>query len=180
MTWILHSEFRTKHIAKILEKERISRQEKAKKLDQIKQIYIKWKENHQSISYEVKEKQKRRISAFFINQTKNRFIRAKSRRIFDDEDQEESQDAYEKYISESIFRCSNSLKWWTQKNQTLRWSDLSQFAIHILSIVSMSTASEQIFSTSRRTISWNRAQLSSSVIETIECSKHYLIEQKKQ
>ena len=45
-------------------------------------------------------------------------------------------------------------------------------AIDILSIPAMSAEPERVFSGARRTISWDRAQLSATVIETTECLKH--------
>jgi hypothetical protein len=47
-------------------------------------------------------------------------------------------------------------------------------AIDILSIPAMSAKPERIFSSVRRTISWERAQLGAETIEKVECLKHWL------
>jgi len=55
-------------------------------------------------------------------------------------------------------------------------------AIDILSIPAMSAEPEQVFSGARRTISWERSQLSPENIEKTECLKHWensgILEQK--
>ena len=39
----------------------------------------------------------------------------------------------------------------------------------------MSVESERVFSGARRTISWSRSELSSPVIEALECLKHWQV-----
>lgn len=39
----------------------------------------------------------------------------------------------------------------------------------------MSAESERVFSGARRTISWSRSQLGTSIIEALECLKHWQI-----
>ena len=46
-------------------------------------------------------------------------------------------------------------------------------AIDILSIPAISDESERVFSGARRTISWERAQLSAENIERVECLKSW-------
>ena len=46
-------------------------------------------------------------------------------------------------------------------------------AIDIYSIPAMSDESERVFSGARRTISWDRAQLSAETIERVECLKSW-------
>ena len=65
-----------------------------------------------------------------------------------------------------------ALEWWCQEPQRKRWPRLSCMAIDILSIPAMSAEPERVFSGGRRTISWDRAQLSAAVIEKTECLKH--------
>ena len=50
---------------------------------------------------------------------------------------------------------------------------LSYMAIDILSIPAMSDEPERVFSGARRTISWDRAQLSAETIERVECLKSW-------
>jgi hypothetical protein len=68
----------------------------------------------------------------------------------------------------------SALDWWCQESQKRRWPRLSSMAIDILSIPAMSAEPERVFSGARRTISWERAQLSPSVIEKNECLKHVI------
>jgi hypothetical protein len=85
-----------------------------------------------------------------------------------------SQDEYEDYNSESSYEIRTSaLTWWCQDQQQKRWPRLSYMAIHILSIPAMSDEPERVFSGARRTISWERAQLSAENIERIECLKNW-------
>jgi hypothetical protein len=46
-------------------------------------------------------------------------------------------------------------------------------AINILSVPAMSDEAERVFSGARRTISWDRSQLSPKTIEAVECLKHW-------
>ena len=86
-----------------------------------------------------------------------------------------SQDEYEDYNSELPYEISTTaLIWWCQDLQRKRWPRLSYMAIDILSIPAMSDEPERVFSGARRTISWDRAQLSPDNIERIECLKSWL------
>ena len=55
-----------------------------------------------------------------------------------------------------------------------RSSDGYRMAIDILSIPAMSDEPERVFSGARRTISWDRAQLSAENIEKLECLKCWM------
>jgi hypothetical protein len=86
-----------------------------------------------------------------------------------------SQDEYEDYNSELPYEIrTTALTWWCQDRQRERWPRLSYMAIDILSIPAMSDEPERVFSGARRTISWDRAQLSAGNIERIECLKSWL------
>jgi hypothetical protein len=85
-----------------------------------------------------------------------------------------SQDEYDDYNTESPYEIRTSaLTWWCQDQQQKRWPRLSYMAIDILSIPAMSDEPERVFSGARRTISWERAQLSAENIERIECLKNW-------
>jgi hypothetical protein len=85
-----------------------------------------------------------------------------------------SQDEFEDYNAESPYEIRTSaLTWWCQDQQQKRWPRLSYMAIDILSIPAMSDEPERVFSGARRTISWERAQLSAENIERIECLKNW-------
>lgn len=87
-----------------------------------------------------------------------------------------SQDEFEDYSNAEPSEIGSlpALEWWCHDSQRERWPRLSCMAIDILSIPPMSAEPERVFSGARRTISWDRAQLSASVIETTECLKHAL------
>ena len=85
-----------------------------------------------------------------------------------------SQDEYEDYNAESPYEIrTTALTWWCQDQQRKRWPRLSYMAIDILSIPAMSDEPERVFSGARRTISWERAQLSAENIERVECLKSW-------
>lgn len=86
-----------------------------------------------------------------------------------------SQDEYEDYISlpPLDIGTQSALFWWSQEPQRTRWPKLSYMAIDVLSIPAMSAEAERIFSGARRTISWDRAQLTPTNIEHTECVKHW-------
>ena len=67
----------------------------------------------------------------------------------------------------------NALQWWCIQEHQQRWPLLSQLAIDILSIPAMSAEPERVFSGARRTISWERAQLSPEQLEKAECLKYW-------
>jgi hAT family dimerisation domain. len=46
-------------------------------------------------------------------------------------------------------------------------------ALDVLSIPAMSDEPERVFSGARRTISWDRAQMSAETLENVECLKHW-------
>ena len=46
-------------------------------------------------------------------------------------------------------------------------------AIDVLSAVPMSAELERVFSAARRTIPWTRARLEGTIIEQLECLKHW-------
>jgi hypothetical protein len=85
-----------------------------------------------------------------------------------------SQDEYDDYNTEAPFEIrTTALSWWCQDQQRRRWPRLSNMAIDILSIPAMSDEPERVFSGARRTISWERAQLSAENIERLECLKNW-------
>ena len=65
------------------------------------------------------------------------------------------------------------IKWWCRESQRKRWPLLSQFALEVLSIPAMSDEPERVFSSGRRTISWERMALGVSSVERTECLKSW-------
>lgn len=88
---------------------------------------------------------------------------------------QQTKDDFEEYISEAAIPIQTSaLSWWLNAQQQQRWPRLSQLAINVLSIPAMSAEPERVFSGARRTISWERMQLSEDTIEFLECLKHWM------
>lgn len=68
-----------------------------------------------------------------------------------------------------------ALDWWLDPTHQADYPRLSQMAIDILSIPSMSAEAERMFSGARRTVSWDRMSLGSTNIERTECLKSWLL-----
>ncbi len=89
-----------------------------------------------------------------------------------------SQDELENYLSEQSYGQSklkiDPIQWWISPDQAKRWPQLSRFAVNILLIPAMSAKPEVIFSGGRRTIGWERTQLSVKTFEQIECEKDWI------
>ena len=58
--------------------------------------------------------------------------------------------------------------------QQKTYPELSLMAITIFSIPAMSAEVERVFSSSRRTISWDRTRLSIKMLEMLEYLKHWI------
>jgi asparagine synthetase A len=67
----------------------------------------------------------------------------------------------------------SALQWWRQDTQRKRWPRLSLMAIDILTIPAMSDEPERVFSGARRTVSWDRTQMTAETLEIVECLKHW-------
>jgi len=50
---------------------------------------------------------------------------------------------------------------------------LSRMALDVLSIPAMNDEPKRVFSGARRTVSWDRAQMSAETLERLECLKHW-------
>ena len=87
-----------------------------------------------------------------------------------------SQDEFDNYLTEvhHDLDIKDPLKWWLDIAQTKRWPVLSRFALNILCIPPMSDSPERVFSGARRTIGWERIQLSPEQVETCECEKDWI------
>ena len=67
----------------------------------------------------------------------------------------------------------SALQWWQDTTQQIQWPELSRFAIEVLSIKAMSDRPEVVFSGGRRTITWDKAQMTSATAEALECLKQW-------
>ena len=100
------------------------------------------------------------------------FERIKEKRV--QHSRPHSQDEYDDYCNEAAFDPGiPPLQWWLQDAQKKRWPRLSVLAIEVLSIPAMSAEPERIFSGGRRTMSWDRSQLSIETLEMLECQKNW-------
>ena len=138
----------------------------------MKTFWEKWRcENQQTLSYETPEdlpfrRPTRRHNAFdrLEAELQQQYLRPGS------------QDELDNYLSEVSYGApiERIVQWWLSSTQTKRWPQLSRFAVDILLIPPMSAKPEVVFSGGRRTIGWERTQLSSSIFEAIECEKDWI------
>jgi len=86
-----------------------------------------------------------------------------------------SQDEFEDYIGKEPCAIGKTtpLEWWCLDDQRKRWPRLSRMALDVLSIPAMSDEPERVFSGARRTVSWDRTQMSAQTLEHVECLKHW-------
>ena len=86
-----------------------------------------------------------------------------------------SQDEFQDYCNGEPYDIGKmtALEWWCLDQQRKRWPRLSYMALDILSIPAMSDEPERVFSGARRTVSWDRAQMSAETLEKRECLKHW-------
>lgn len=92
---------------------------------------------------------------------------------------QKSNDQWDDFVNEAPYDMDREqypsvLSWWCAEPQKKRWPTLSLLAIDILSIPPMSDEPERTFSGARRTLSWERAQLSPGKLEELECSKNWI------
>ena len=86
-----------------------------------------------------------------------------------------AEDEYEDFIKARPTSIQGTaLQWWLDPTSRADYPRLSQMAIDILSIPSMSAEAERVFSGGRRTITWDRMRLGSTNIEYTECLKSWL------
>jgi hypothetical protein len=112
-----------------------------------------------------REKEKRRDERDVFYQIKEQRVLSSRPRTLDE---------YDEYCSESLYDPGTPpLQWWLHETQRKRWPKLSTLAIEILSIPAMSAEPERIFSGGRRTMRWDRGQLSIETLEMLECQKNW-------
>jgi len=87
-----------------------------------------------------------------------------------------NQDEFERFVNAEpvSIGSSSTLAWWLQESQQTSFPSLSKLAINVFSIPSMSTEPERVFSGARITISWDRTQLGSKMVEYSECLKSWV------
>jgi hypothetical protein len=87
-----------------------------------------------------------------------------------------SQDEFDDYLSQEQTDLGErtAIEWWFGSVQRHRFPHLSLLAIEILSIPAMSDEPERVFSGCRRTVSWERSQISPTELERMECLKHWM------
>jgi hypothetical protein len=65
----------------------------------------------------------------------------------------------------------NALHWW--RNHAQRWPNMARMAFDLLSIPAMSAECERVFSQAKLLITTQRNRLGDSIIEAVECLKHW-------
>jgi hypothetical protein len=91
----------------------------------------------------------------------------------------QSLDEFDNYISENpipLDKTITSIQWWCSSFQRIRFPQLSQLALEVLSMPGMSDSPERVFSGARRRISWDRTKTSIQLLEASECSKNWMDE----
>ena len=82
-------------------------------------------------------------------------------------------DELEQYINEPIIRGHiDIIAWW--RDQRTRLPTLTRMAMSVFSIPAMSSEPERVFSSTKHTITVERASLGPETIEWLECCKHWL------
>ncbi|KAI8412261.1 hypothetical protein FOFC_08891 [Fusarium oxysporum] len=86
-------------------------------------------------------------------------------------DEPGDEDEFEKFVNSPPRHMTTNtpLEWWCREGQRIEYPRLHQMAIDILSVPAMSDDPERVFSCARRTISWDRARLSTDTIEKLQC-----------
>ena len=85
------------------------------------------------------------------------------------------EDEYEDFIKAKPTSIQGTaLQWWLNPTRRDDYPRLSQMAIDILSIPSMSAEAERVFLGGHRIITWDRMKLGSTNIEYTECLKSWL------
>jgi hAT family C-terminal dimerisation region len=176
---ILHPCYRTSYFSKFdaFHKDPIFQWKQ--KLEQLKEFWQNWQEQHSLTPLTAQEKIVRRQTELIQSLKTGQY-----RTIYEMNEQilggwatdTDNVDEFEDYIknpSQKLALNETALSWWRTDTQQARWPILSKLAISILSIPPMSAEVERVFSGSRRTIPWTRASLKPEMIEKIECLKHY-------
>lgn len=79
-------------------------------------------------------------------------------------------DELEKFMKGTPCKIASSpLAWWSREEQRTEYPRLHKMALDVLSIAPMSDKAERVFSSTRRTISFDRARLGAETIEMTEC-----------
>jgi hypothetical protein len=86
-------------------------------------------------------------------------------------------DSFDAFISAAPIKIEGSpLKWWCHEDQRRAYPRLSRMAIDILSIAPESSDAESVFSSGRRTLTWDRHRLKCTNLEKVECVGNWLRE----
>jgi hAT family C-terminal dimerisation region len=81
---------------------------------------------------------------------------------------------YEHYIQqEPEYNVEDPLKWWLEETQRMKYPNLSQMAIDILTIPAMSDEPERVFSGAKLTLNQQRNKLGVDLLRAFECLKSW-------
>lgn len=84
-----------------------------------------------------------------------------------------AQDEYVHYCQQDTTIGEDPLQWWLQPTQKVKYPNLSQMAIDILTIPPMSAEPERIFSGSKLTLTDQRNRLGVELLRAFECMKSW-------
>jgi len=131
-----------------------------------------WESYQRKESFPISDREPSRT--FVEDSNKNLTVYERIGKRLDNIDRPVSRDEFDDYADREPCPLDISpLEWWCQDAQKKHWPRLSLMAIDILSIPAMSAEPERIFSSARRTVSWERAQLAPETIEKVECLKSW-------
>ena len=84
-------------------------------------------------------------------------------------------DSFDAFISAVPIKIEGSpLKWWCHEDQRRVYLRLSYMAIDILSIAPELSDAESVFSSGRRTLTWDCHRLKCTNLEKVECVGNWL------
>jgi hypothetical protein len=90
---------------------------------------------------------------------------------WDNHEPEARVDEYKEYNKLGPAPAENALHWWRDYAQI--WPNMARMAFDLLSIPTISAKCERVFSQAKLLIITQRHRLGDSIIETVECLKHW-------
>lgn len=172
---LLHPSYRTNYLESVSKSLRIPENSF---LEKVRPIWLKWKRDigpdarmtaisHQMHRHIEKKKKGEKPT-----------IRDRNQAFLKDRLTSASDDEFEQYLKEPTLTDlpdtpTAAFNWWKQDTISSCWPLLSKLAITLFAIPTMSAEMERVFSTSRRTISWDRARLGEDIIEALEGLKYW-------
>ena len=83
-------------------------------------------------------------------------------------------DEYARYCESPTVEIEDALQWWLESTQQRNFPNLSKMALNILSIPSMSSEPERVFSSINNMMNDKRMTMGMGTLEAFECLKSWL------